>query len=129
VFKAKKRKNNANHDESHRWDRTATQTMRGGKFWHDDAFYNNDWTFGVNDKNKNGELPTGNHEFPFSLVIPGNMAESVEGLDDSWIVYRMKATIERGRLSKNISARKHLRIVRTSDVDDLSLTHGMVSSH
>jgi len=71
----------------------------------------------------------GNYEFPFEVIIPGDTPESVEGLPESWVIYRMKATIDRGRLQQNIHARKHVRIIRTLDPAALELAHSMVRAH
>ncbi|KAL8947436.1 MAG: hypothetical protein Q9222_006282 [Ikaeria aurantiellina] len=73
-------------------------------------------------------LAVGNYEWPFDYVLPGDTPESVEGLDDSWIIYRMKATIDRGFLAQNVLARKHVRIIRTLDTAALELSHEMVVS-
>lgn len=70
-------------------------------------------------------LPAGNYEWPFELVIPGSMAESVEGLPDSHIVYKLKATVARGKLAYDLHAWKPLRIVRTLDPSALELAHAM----
>jgi arrestin-related trafficking adapter 4/5/7 len=74
-------------------------------------------------------LDRGNYEFPFEIEFPGHMPESLEGLYDSWIVYRLKATIERGKFAHNLHARKHLRVVRTLDPSSLELVHSMVCNH
>jgi arrestin-related trafficking adapter 4/5/7 len=68
----------------------------------------------------------GNYEFPFEVLLPGDTPESVEGLYDCWIVYRMKATIARGRLAHKLHARKHLRVVRTLDPSSLEISHATV---
>ena len=60
------------------------------------------------------------------MVIPGSTPESLEGLPDSWVIYRMKATIERGVLQQNHIARKQVRIVRSLDPTALELAHTMV---
>jgi hypothetical protein len=70
-------------------------------------------------------LVAGNHEWPFELVIPGSMAESVEGLRESFISYRLKATVARGMLAHDLHAYKPLRIVRTLDPAALELAHAM----
>jgi hypothetical protein len=70
-------------------------------------------------------LPAGNYEWPFELVIPGSMAESIEGLHDSHIMYRLKATVARGKLAYDLHAYKPLRIVRTLDPSALELAHAM----
>jgi hypothetical protein len=43
------------------------------------------------------------------------MVESVEGLADAHIKYKLKATVTRGRLSHNLCASKPIRIIRTLD--------------
>jgi hypothetical protein len=70
-------------------------------------------------------LPAGNYEWPFELLIPGSMAESVEGLHDSHIVYKLKATVARGKLAYDLHAWKPVRIVRTLDPSALELVHAM----
>lgn len=54
------------------------------------------------------------------------MPESVEGLTESWVMYRFKAEIGR-KYAKDIVARKPLRIIRTLDPSALELAHAMVS--
>ncbi|KAL2069655.1 hypothetical protein VTL71DRAFT_14334 [Oculimacula yallundae] len=70
-------------------------------------------------------LPSGNYEWPFEIVIPGSFAESVEGLQDSHIKYRLKATVARGKLAYDLHASKPVRIVRTLDPSALELAHAM----
>ena len=60
------------------------------------------------------------------MILPGSTPESVEGLAETWLVYRMKATIERGMLQQNSVARKQVRIIRTLDTGALELAHAMV---
>lgn len=71
-------------------------------------------------------LPAGNYEWPFDMVIPGSTPESLEGLPESWVIYRMKATIERGVLQQNHIAKKRVRIIRSLDPTALELAHTMV---
>lgn len=72
-------------------------------------------------------LQKGNYEWAFEYVVPGRFSESVEGLSDSWVIYRMKATLERGILQQKSVARKHVRLIRTLDPSSLELSHEMVS--
>lgn len=72
-------------------------------------------------------LQKGNYEWNFEYVVPGNFSESVEGLTDSWVIYRMKATLERGILHQNSVARKHVRLIRTLHPSALDVSHAMVS--
>ena len=60
------------------------------------------------------------------MILPGSTPESVEGLTETWLVYRMKATIERGMLQPNSVARKQVRVIRTLDTGALELAHAMV---
>jgi hypothetical protein len=53
------------------------------------------------------------------------MAESVEGLQESYIVYKLKATVARGKLAYDLHAHKPVRIVRTLDPSALELAHAM----
>ena len=86
------------------------------------------WAFVNPVKGKTETLAAGNYEFPFEVIIPGDATESIEGLPECWVIYRMKATIDRGRLQQNIHARKHVRIIRTLDAAALELAHSMVSA-
>ncbi|KAL8941322.1 MAG: hypothetical protein Q9216_002307 [Gyalolechia sp. 2 TL-2023] len=90
-----------------------------------EVFVRHSWEF-VHTGAKRGDiLAAGNYEWPFERVLPGRTPESVEGLQDSWIIYRMKATVDRGVLAQNVFARKHVRIVRTLDTAALELSHEM----
>ena len=92
-----------------------------------DEFLRKTWDFQSNSKRNSEVLLAGNYEYPFDMIIPGSTPESVEGLVDTWVVYRMKATIERGLLQQNQLTRKQLRIIRTLDTAALELAHVMVS--
>jgi len=70
-------------------------------------------------------LPVGNHEFPFEVIIPGSIDESVEGLDGAQVIYKLVAKVERGRFANNIVAKKHLRVIRTLGTDALELSQTM----
>lgn len=70
-------------------------------------------------------LAAGNYEWPFELLLPGDTAESVEGLYQSNISYHLKATISRGKLAKNHHAYKRVRIIRTLDPTALEFNHAM----
>jgi hypothetical protein len=70
-------------------------------------------------------LKAGNYEWPFEVEIPGTMAESVEGMQDSYIKYKLKATVARGKLAQDLHAYKAIRIVRTLDPSALELAHAM----
>ncbi|KAH8816185.1 carbon catabolite repression protein-like protein cred [Xylogone sp. PMI_703] len=80
---------------------------------------------GGSNSSKGMILPAGNYEWPFELVIPGSFRESVEGLTESHVVYKLKATVARGKLAYDIHAYKPVRIVRTLDPSALELAHAM----
>ncbi|KAL9013340.1 MAG: hypothetical protein Q9173_001965 [Seirophora scorigena] len=101
------------------WDTASSHVKK------DEVFVRHTWEF-MNTGSRRGEtLAAGNYEWPFDYILPGHTPESVEGLQDSWIIYRMKATIDRGILAQNILARKHVRVVRTLDTAALELSHEM----
>ncbi|MCJ1316314.1 hypothetical protein MMC15_001635 [Xylographa vitiligo] len=84
-----------------------------------------DWEFLESDKGQSKTLRAGNYEYPFEAILPGTSPESVEGLPDTWIIYRIKATVQRGRFAKDLITRKHFRVIRTFDDSALELSHGM----
>lgn len=71
-------------------------------------------------------LLAGNYEWPFEVILPGHLPESILGLPDSYITYTLKAVVERGLLAHNLQAKKLIRIVRTFDPSALELFHTMV---
>ncbi|KAF8422634.1 hypothetical protein EV426DRAFT_702446 [Tirmania nivea] len=94
---------------------------------HEKVIYEKDWQFlnFEHDSKKCFVLGVGNYEYPFEHIFPGNAPESVEGLDGAYVVYRMKAIIERPTFSHNIHAKKHLRVVRTLSPEDEALSSTM----
>ena len=94
---------------------------------YEEEFLRHTWDFHTSGKRSSETLPAGNYEYPFDMILPGSTPESVEGLTETWLVYRMKATIERGMLQQNSVARKQVRVIRTLDTGALELAHAMVS--
>lgn len=64
-------------------------------------------------------------ELPFEVVIPGDTPESVEGMQNGSLVYRLQAVVERGRFTNSLVGRKLVRIVRTLGSDSFELTQTM----
>lgn len=64
-------------------------------------------------KNKPHKINAGTHEWDFKFQMPSNLDESVEGLSSNWIVYNLTATVDRGYMSKQLSASTHIRVIRT----------------
>ncbi|CAJ2505474.1 Uu.00g128680.m01.CDS01 [Anthostomella pinea] len=83
------------------------------------------WPPFVGESNHHNTLQPGNYEWPFEFLLPGDTAESVEGLYQTGITYVLKATVSRGKLAKNYHAYKRLRIIRTLEPAALEFNHAM----
>ncbi|SCW02616.1 LAFE_0F10528g1_1 [Lachancea fermentati] len=70
-------------------------------------------------------LVQGNYEFPFSAILPGSVTESVEGLPNASVIYKLQATIERSKFATDLICKKHLRVVRTLTPDSIELSETM----
>ena len=68
---------------------------------------------GVGISNVTHKIAPGCHEWRFKFLLDPSIPESVEGLAGSFIVYDLKAEIDRGYMSKSLFAEKHVRVVRT----------------
>ncbi|CAG8947067.1 unnamed protein product [Penicillium salamii] len=106
------------------WQLPSTSASGGRKSWRERVFYDKTWRFRDPGKGKTEILPAGNYEYPFDVILEGSMPESVEGLTETWVMYRFKAEIGR-KYAKDIVARKPLRIIRTLDPSALELSHAM----
>ena len=62
-------------------------------------------------------LVQGNYEFPFSAILPGSVTESVEGLPNASVIYKLQATIGRSKFATDLICKRHLRFVRTLTPD------------
>lgn len=56
-------------------------------------------------------MNAGKHSWPFELLIPGNLPQTLESEVGS-ITYRLKATIERGAFVQNTIKKRSIRILR-----------------
>ncbi|RBR06592.1 uncharacterized protein FIESC28_10987 [Fusarium coffeatum] len=83
------------------------------------------WPSLVGARGKGMNLPPGNYEWPFELVLPGDTPESLEGIPDAGITYTLRATINRGKLARHISCVKRLRIIRTLAPTALEFMHSV----
>ncbi|KAJ6095729.1 HECT-type ubiquitin ligase-interacting protein creD [Penicillium sp. IBT 16267x] len=106
------------------WHLPSSSTTGGRKSWRERVFYDKTWRFRDPGKGKTEILAAGNYEYPFDVILEGSMPESVEGLSETWVMYRFKAEIGR-KYAKDIVARKPLRIIRTLDPSALELSHAM----
>ncbi|RMZ86352.1 hypothetical protein DV736_g6422, partial [Chaetothyriales sp. CBS 134916] len=107
------------------WSSSSTTHMSSRKVcFKEKTFFEKTWPFMVPGKTKTEVLLPDNYEWPFDTILEGALPESIEGLKDAWIIYRLKAEIGRKR-GRDIVARKPLRIVRTLDPSALELAHAM----
>ncbi|KAK9479640.1 hypothetical protein V1514DRAFT_291267 [Lipomyces japonicus] len=89
--------------------------------------YDHTWNFlnWEGSKSASHTVGQGNYEYPFQVVLPGSLIESVEGLDGGSVIYKMKAIVERGRFANNLIKKKHIRVVRTLGPEALELSQTM----
>lgn len=92
-------------------------------------FFSHRWQpftgIGAPDQTKGVTLQEGNYEWPFELMLDGDMTESLEGLREASITYKLKATIARGKLLSDMHAHKRLRVIRTLEPSALEFLHAM----
>lgn len=62
-------------------------------------------------------IAPGRHEWRFEFMLDPKLPESVEGLAGNYVVYNLSAEIDRGYMSKSLSATKHVRVIRTLSRD------------
>ena len=70
-------------------------------------------------------LAAGNYEFPFEYMLPGDTCETLEGIPEASISYRLKARVVRSRLASDIHTYKHVRVIRTLEPSALEFLHAM----
>jgi hypothetical protein len=58
-------------------------------------------------------------------MLPGETTETVEGLPEASITYKLKATVARGKLAYDLHAYKRLRVIRTLEPSALEFLHAM----
>ncbi|QIX01437.1 hypothetical protein AMS68_006954 [Peltaster fructicola] len=68
-------------------------------------------------------------EWPFEFELPASTPESVEGLRDTFIVYHLHAAISRpGWNVRDLTARAHLRIVRTLGQESAEMARSRINA-
>ncbi|KAL2353487.1 hypothetical protein BJ546DRAFT_846579 [Cryomyces antarcticus] len=74
------------------------------------------------------KLPAGVKEWHFEFELSGGMPESIEGLKDVYVIYSLRANLERsGYMSKDLSDVQHIRLVRTLGAEDLEATGSRIN--
>ncbi|KAF2857214.1 hypothetical protein K470DRAFT_261039 [Piedraia hortae CBS 480.64] len=75
------------------------------------------------------KVRTGTVEWPFEFVLDPSMAESVEGIRDTWLVYTLHATVSRpGWNTKDLHDHTHIRIVRSLGPNSMDVTRSRVNA-
>ncbi|RDA84602.1 hypothetical protein CP532_6047 [Ophiocordyceps camponoti-leonardi (nom. inval.)] len=105
--------------------RSSTSAVSSQKVDKSTTILDHRWAPFVGVHGKSMTLPAGNYEYPFEFTLPGDTAESVEGIPEASITYRLKATVGRGKLAYDLHAYKHLRVIRTLEPGALELLHAM----
>ncbi|OAR02837.1 hypothetical protein LLEC1_06195 [Akanthomyces lecanii] len=105
--------------------RSSTPAVAGQKVDKTTVILDHRWAPFVGTHGKSMTLPAGNYEYPFDFTLPGDTSESVEGIPEASITYRLKATVSRGKLAYDLHAYKPLRIIRTLEADTLEFLHAM----
>lgn len=72
------------------------------------------------------DLEPQSYAWPFQRVLPGNLPESVIGLDASRLRYQFMVTLERGPLEKNWFEKKDIRVIRAPDPTSPTFTQNAV---
>lgn len=87
-------------------------------FWHEDRKLGTEGTHKIN---------SGTIEWPFEFQLDPSMPESIEGMNSTYIVYDLHASISRpGWNAKDITAHSHIRIVRTLGPEQMETTRSRV---
>ncbi|KND90652.1 putative HECT-type ubiquitin ligase-interacting protein creD [Tolypocladium ophioglossoides CBS 100239] len=105
--------------------RSSTPGVSGQKVDKTTTILDHRWAPFIGTHGKSVTLPAGNYEYPFEYTLPGDTPESVEGMPEASITYRLKATVGRGKLAYDLHAYKHLRIIRTLEPGALEFLHAM----
>jgi hypothetical protein len=72
---------------------------------HEEIFFEKRWNFLESERHLFTIKPD-NYEYPFQLMLDGDLPESVEGLGGTHIIYRLKARVVRGKFNHDITAKK-----------------------
>lgn len=72
------------------------------------------------------DLDPQSYAWPFQRVLPGNLPESVIGLEFNRLRYQFMVTLERGPLEKTWYEKKDIRVIRALDPTSPTLTRDAV---
>ncbi|AMD18533.1 HBL369Wp [Eremothecium sinecaudum] len=71
------------------------------------------------------ELAKGRHTYAFEAELPGDLPETIEGLQCASILYRLESCIERGCFKLAYCAQKYLRIFKVPEPDNIMLSDSL----
>ena len=74
--------------------------------------YEHAWSFLPTGSAGTLTIGKGNYEYPFDVLLPSDLPESLEGNEAGQVTYHVRAIIERGTFAKDIVCKKHLRVIR-----------------
>lgn len=83
------------------------------------------WPSFIGSRDTSTTLLAGNYEWPFEYTLPGNIAETTEGMPEARISYRLKATISRTKLTRDLYTQKRLLVYRTPSPDALEMMQSL----
>lgn len=87
--------------------------------------FNHQWSPFVGTHGTSMVLSAGNYEWPFECVLPGDLTESVEGISEASVQYKLTATISRSKLTRDLHTSKALRVIRTPSPEELETMAGV----
>lgn len=98
--------------------------MSGGEVSDKRTFFDDTITLGTSGTHK---INKGVLEWPFEFELQPSMAESVEGMASTWVVYHLNASVARpGWNAKDITKHVHVRIVRTLGAEQMGSSRSRV---
>ncbi|CAG8532557.1 10506_t:CDS:2 [Ambispora leptoticha] len=98
-----------------------------GQSYHSEEriFYQHEWTFLPAKKNYHILSPK-NYCWDFELILPGILPETVEGCENGYVHYKLKAVAERHKFALNLNTQRAVHILRCPLPTSLDCTQSLV---
>lgn len=98
--------------------------MAAGEVSDKKTFWREERALGTSGTHK---INSGTIEWPFEYILDPSMPESIEGMNSTYIVYYLHASVSRpGWNAKDITTTQHIRIVRTLGAEQMETTRSRV---
>lgn len=98
--------------------------MAAGEVSDKKTFWREERALGTSGTHK---INSGSIEWPFEYTLDPSMPESIEGMNSTYIVYYLHASVSRpGWNAKDITTTQHIRIVRTLGGEQMETTRSRV---